>query len=229
MEIGGLQKTTLIDYPGKVACTVFLEGCNFACPWCYSPELKKYQNPAIPRERFFSFLKKRKGQLEGVVICGGEPTINPDLPEFCSEIKQAGYLVKLDTNGSNFKMLKQLTVEKQIDYVAMDIKAPLEKYYEAIGVSNESYLANVEESIEFLKQDNIDYEFRTTFVPKILESQDIIDIADWIGPAKKYYIQNFVPQKTLDPVFAKLNPHPEEEVLKIKQAIASLFEVCEIR
>jgi len=229
MEIGGLQKTTLIDYPGIVACTVFLNGCNFSCPWCYSPELKKYKNPEIPKQKFFSFLRKRKGHLEGVVVCGGEPTINPDLPEFCREIKQFGYLVKLDTNGSNFEMLKKLADEKLIDYVAMDVKAPPEKYYEAIGVVNENYLANVEQSIDFLKQAHVDYEFRTTFAPKILEAQDVIDIADWIGPAKKYYIQNFIPQKTLDPAFTKLKPHSDDEVLKVKQAIASLFDVCEIR
>lgn len=229
MEIGGLQKTTLIDYPGKVACTVFLGGCNFACPWCYSPELKKYKNPEIPRDEFFSFLKKRQGQLDGVVICGGEPTINSDLPEFCNDIKNMGYLIKLDTNGSNFKMLKELADKQLIDYVAMDIKAPLDKYYDVIGTVNEGYLANVEESIEFLKQDSVDYEFRTTFAPKVLNAQDIIDIADWIGPAKRYYIQNFIPEKTLDPKFTKLSPHPEEEVLSIKKAIASLFDVCEIR
>src|SRR3989339_39398 len=125
MIIAGLQKTTLIDYPGKVACTVFLAGCNFRCPWCYSPELVLSEEirklSKISRKDFFKFLKSRKGLLDGVVICGGEPTINKDLPDFIKQIKKLGYLVKLDTNGSNPEILKKLIKQKLIDYVAMDV------------------------------------------------------------------------------------------------------------
>lgn len=129
MILAGLQKTTLIDFPGRVSCTVFISGCNFRCPFCYSPELvlpeKIIKHPQMSEKDFFSFLKKRKGLLDGVVICGGEPTINRNLPDFCEKIKKMGFLVKLDTNGSNSEMLKLLIEKKLIDYVAMDIKAPL--------------------------------------------------------------------------------------------------------
>ena len=131
MIIAGLQKTTLIDYPGKIACVVFLAGCNFRCPWCYSSELvlplKIVKQPRISEKEFFDFLRQRQGLLEGVVICGGEPTINKELPQFIEKIKNLGYSVKLDTNGSNPEMLKDLVNAKLIDYVAMDIKASLRK------------------------------------------------------------------------------------------------------
>ena len=136
MTIGGLQKLTLIDYPGKIACTVFLFGCNFKCPWCYNPELvlpeKIKKQTGISEKEFFNFLENRKGLLQGVVICGGEPTINQDLPKFIKKIKKMGYAVKLDTNGSNPKMLKELISKKLIDYVAMDIKFPQNRYSELL-------------------------------------------------------------------------------------------------
>jgi len=236
MEIGGLQKTTLIDYPGRVACTVFLVKCNFKCPFCYSSELvlkeKIKQQPKIPEQDFFDFLKKRIGQLDGVVVCGGEPTVNPELPELCKKIKEMGFLVKLDTNGSNPEMLQQLISDKLVDYVAMDIKASKEKYPEAIGHGrdfNDIVVNQVSKSVDILNKREVDYEFRTTFAPKILTKQDILDIAKWISPAKRYYIQNFVPQKTLDPEFEHLKPHPDEEALEIKEQISGLFDVCEIR
>ena len=132
MIIGGLQKTTLIDYPGKISCVVFLAVCNFRCPWCYSGELvlpiKIAQQPRISEKEFFDFLRSRKGLLEGVVICGGEPTVNKDLPQFVEKIKGMGYFVKLDTNGSNPKMLKDLVGRGLVDYVAMDIKAQPERF-----------------------------------------------------------------------------------------------------
>ena len=132
MIIGGLQKTTLIDYPGKIAATVFLSGCNFLCPWCYSAELvleeKIKLQPKISEKELFDFLKQRKGLLEGIVICGGEPTIQKDLPNFLEKIKNLGFLVKLDTNGSNPEMLEYLIKNKLVDYVAMDIKVPEKKH-----------------------------------------------------------------------------------------------------
>ena len=132
MKICAIAKTTLIDYPGHVAATVFLAGCNFRCPWCYSKELVLpeliAQQPEISQEEFFAFLEGKRGLLEGVVLCGGEPTLNPELPEFIKKIKEMGFLVKLDSNGSNPKMLKMLVDNKLVDYVAMDIKLPKERY-----------------------------------------------------------------------------------------------------
>jgi len=201
MKLGGLQKLTLIDYPGKIACTVFCLGCNFRCPWCYSSELvlpeKIKKQPNISEKDFFRFLKSKKGLLEAVVICGGEPCLQKDLPSFAKNIKKMGFLVKLDTNGFNPQMLEDLVAKKLVDYVAMDIKAPKEKYQDAVGTAVN--LKNIEKSIKFLIAGCLDYEFRTTLVPEFLNKNDISEIAKWISGAKKYFLQNFRPEKTLNP------------------------------
>ena len=225
MIIAGLQKLTLIDYPGKLASTVFLAGCNFSCPWCYSSELvlpkKIKEHPRFSKKEVFRFLKEKKGLLEGVVICGGEPTLQKNLANFIKKIKKLDFSIKLDTNGSNPKILKKLIDKKLIDYVAMDIKYPKERY---------KNLKAIEESIEELKQGGVDYEFRTTVVPIVLEKKDILKIAKWIGGENvKYYLQNFRPEKTLNPEFEKIKPYPEKYLLGIKKAIAPFFETCEVR
>jgi len=231
MQIGGLQKITLIDYPGRIAATVFLIGCDFKCPWCYSSELvlpeKIKKQPRISQKEFFKFLKERKELLEGATICGGEPSINKDLPQFCKKIKKAGYLVKLDTNGSNPKMLKKMIDEKLVDYVAMDIKAPKEKYKKILG--KKVKIEDIEKSVKILKEGKVDYEFRTTVVPTILTKEDILEIAKWIRGAKKYFLQNFKPEKTIDPKFEKIKPYPQEYLLEIQKAISPFFEVCQVR
>ena len=231
IKIGGLQKTTLIDYPGRVAATIFLVGCNFRCPFCYSPELvlkdKIKVQPKIPEGDFFRFLQKRKGMLEGVVICGGEPTIHKELPLFLEKIKRLGYLVKLDTNGSNPKMLSSLIKKELVDYVAMDLKAPKKKYNIVAGV--EVNLENIEKSIDILREGVVDYEFRTTVVPGILKKEDIIEIARWLSPAKKYYLQNFVPKETIDIKMQKARPYPPKYLLSIIKEISDLFEICQVR
>ena len=237
MKIGGLQKLTLIDYPGKIACTVFLAGCNYQCPWCHNPELvlseEIEKSPRIPEKDFFNFLKLRKNLLEAVVVCGGEPCINKDLPEFCQKIKKLGYLVKLDTNGSNPKILKDLIDKKLVDYVAMDVKAPKEKYMEAIGLKknfSNHLLKNVKESIDILKEGKIDYEFKTTMIPGLLGKEDIVKIVKWIGPAKRYYLQNFKPGgNTINPDFKNMKPCLDEYLLDIQKAVAPFFEICQIR
>ena len=231
MILGGLQKLTLLDYPGKVACTAFTSGCNFRCPFCYSPELvlpEKIKNhPQISQEYFFDFLKKRKEFLDGVVVCGGEPTIQKDLPDFLKKIKSLGYLIKIDTNGSDPQVLKELVSQGLIDYIAMDIKGPKEKYEMCAGTKVD--LEKIQESIDFLKEGKVDYEFRTTVVPSLHQREDIIKIAYWLKGAKKYYLQNFLPQKTLDPSFEKIRPYSKEFLLKIRKEISSFFEDCQIR
>jgi pyruvate formate lyase activating enzyme len=250
MIFGGLQKTTLIDYPGKVACTVFTLGCNFRCPFCYSSELvlpeKIKKQPKISEKEILEFLENRKGLLEGVVLCGGEPTINPDLPDFIKKVKKIGFLVKLDTNGTNPEMLEKLINEKLIDYVAMDIKAPLglkiqnpkfkfqikskpqiPKYERATGVKFD--IEKVKKSIEIIKNSGINYEFRTTVVATIHNKEDIIQIAKDIAPAKRYYLQNFRPEKTLDPKFEKIKPYPQSFLSEIVKEISPFFEICQLR
>lgn len=231
MQICGLQKLTLIDFPGCLAATVFLCGCNFRCPWCYSRELvlpeEIKKQPEISEKELFSFLKERKRLLEGVVICGGEPTIHKELPGFVKKIKKLGYLVKLDTNGSDPKMIKKLIKDKLIDYVAMDVKLPKNKYPKIFkgGVKIE----NIEKSIKILKEGKIDYEFRTTVVPTILDKEDIIKIAYWLSSAQKYYLQNFRPEKTVDPKFEKIKPYPDKYLLEIQKAVSPFFEICGLR
>jgi pyruvate formate lyase activating enzyme len=232
MIIGGLQKLTLIDFPGKLAATVFLSGCPFRCPWCYSSELvlpeKIEKQPKISQKEFFDFLEEKKGLLEGVVICGGEPTMNSDLPDFAEKIKRFGYAIKLDTNGTNPEMLKNLIEKKLIDYIAMDIKAPLTMNYEsAVGVKVD--LEKIKESVEIIKSSGVDYEFRTTVIPDIHTKEDIVQIAKDIGPAKRYFLQKFRPEKTLNSEFEKIKPYSREYLLGIIKSISPFFYTCQLR
>jgi pyruvate formate lyase activating enzyme len=217
MKICALQKTTLIDYPGHVAATVFTAGCNFRCPWCYSKELVLPEliaaQPVITPEEILEFLKGKQGLLEGVVLCGGEPTLDPDLPEFIKKIKELGFLVKLDSNGSNPKMLQDLIDQKLIDYVAMDIKLPKERYPLVFG--GQLSVGDIEESIRILKNSDIDFEFRTTVAPGVHTPADLEEMARWIGqdiPGRKpkYFLQNFRPGRNIDPEFENLRPFPPE-------------------
>jgi len=231
MEIGGLQKLTLIDYPGKIAVTVFTVGCNFRCPFCYSTEIvlpeKLKNHPRISQAAFFSFLEKKNGLIEGVVICGGEPTCQKDLPLFSSKIKKMGFDVKLDTNGSNPKMLKKLIDEGLINYVAMDIKSPKEKYPFFSG--RKDNVLDVEKSINILKQEKIEYEFRTTVAPG-LASTDIFQIAEWIGPARAYFLQAINLEKdVVNPEIKKLPLLSKEEIQRVISKIKNKFKICKFR
>lgn len=191
MRICGLNKTTLLDYPGCVATTVFVGGCNFRCPFCHNGDLvlhsggmKKYTE-----EEILSFLKKRKNVLEGVCITGGEPTLYEEIPGFIAKIKELGYKVKLDTNGSNSKMLGKLLDEQLIDYAAMDIKAPVSGYNKVCGTDVD--IEEIKKSVDILKQGKICYEFRTTVVKEFHSKEDILEIGNWILGADNYYLQNY--------------------------------------
>lgn len=192
MQIHGLNKTTLLDYPEHVAATVFTGGCNFRCPFCHNGDLVLHPGsyPMISEEEIFSFLRKRRGVLSGVCITGGEPTLQPDLLPFVKKIKDMGYLVKLDTNGYRPDVLKKLLAEGLLDYVAMDIKHSREKYAIATGVS-ETDIAKIEESVELLMQSNIPYEFRTTVVKELHGKEDFRAIGAWLLGAKAYYLQSY--------------------------------------
>ena len=231
VQIGGLQKLTLIDFPGRLATTVFLTGCNFRCTFCYSSELvlpEKIKNqPKISEKELFKFLKERKELIDAVVLCGGEPVISKGLPSFIKKIKKMGFLVKLDTNGSDPAFLKKLIDEKLIDYVAMDIKGPRERYDEFTKVKVD--IKKIQKSIDILKEGKVDYEFRSTIVPTLHKKEDVIEMAKWIKGAKRYYLQNFRPEKTIDPAFEKIKPYPQEFLLEIQKAISPFFEVCQVR
>ncbi|MFH0973161.1 MAG: anaerobic ribonucleoside-triphosphate reductase activating protein [Patescibacteria group bacterium] len=192
MLIGGLQKFSVLDYPGHISAIIFTKGCNFKCQFCYNPMLvypSKKDHTLILENDLFYFLKKRIGKLDSVVITGGEPTVQQDLPKFIQKIKKLNYLVKLDTNGTNPEMLKNLIQKNLINYIAMDIKAPLEKYNQITGV--EVDFNKIQKSIKIIMQSNLPYEFRTTVVPKFLDAEDIKKIGELIQGAKKWFLQNF--------------------------------------
>ena len=192
MHILGFQKTTLLDYPGKLAATIFLGGCNFRCPFCHNREIVVHPNQSneLDRSEILHTLSKRSNILDAVCITGGEPTLFPDLPELIKEIRELGLLVKLDTNGSNPDMLQSLIDQKLLDYVAMDLKNSPSKYPLTIGHSLD--LDKIYTSVDLLKQNMVDYEFRTTVVKELHNAQDFVEIGQWISGAKRYYLQNFV-------------------------------------
>ena len=191
MKIKGLQKLTLLDYPEKMACTVFLAGCNFRCPFCHNASLvTNIDDDYISEEEFFSFLNKRKGILNGVCITGGEPTLYPDLEDFIRRIKEMGYLVKLDTNGYNPDILIDLVNKGLIDYVAMDIKNSKEKYAVTAGLPSLD-ITRIEKSVQFLLSGAIPYEFRTTVVKELHNEEDMKSISHWIANADRYFLQSF--------------------------------------
>lgn len=192
MEIFGMEKLSLVDYDGKVACTLFTGACNFKCGFCHNSSLVTDFNKIKPLDiqDVFSYLEKRKGILEGVCVSGGEPTLNYDLPEFCKKIKDLGYFVKLDTNGTNPEMIENLYKNGLIDYVAMDIKNDKDHYSSIIGVKDYN-TEKVEKSVRFLMTSGIDYEFRTTLIKEYHSEENIRLIAEWIKGAKKYFLQKF--------------------------------------
>lgn len=218
MIFGGFQKLTLLDFPGKVACTLFTKGCNFTCPFCHNaPLVNKLEEAAsFNEEEILSFLKKRQGILEGVCITGGEPLLHP-LEDFLKKVKDLGYAVKLDTNGSFPEKLKSLYEKKLIDYVAMDIKNSFPKYPVTAGCENVD-ISKIKESIAFLLCGNIPYEFRTTVCRELHTIEDIEEIAKEIKGAEKYFIQNFMDSGNI--IGENLTPH-STETLEIMCNLAS--------
>lgn len=192
MNISGFQKLTLLDYPGKVACIVFTAGCNFRCPFCHNASLVTHIDPAarVEESEVLAYLQKRKGLIDGVVVTGGEPLLQPDLADFLSRVKALGLSVKLDTNGSFPDRLAALVQDGLVDYVAMDIKNSKTKYAATAGKSD-LCLAPIEASVDYLKSGVVDYEFRTTVVGGLHTPPDIHDIAVWIAGAPRYFLQNF--------------------------------------
>jgi len=201
MIIGGFEKLTLLDYPDHLAAIIFTQGCNFRCHFCYNPMLvlpqtgedvknkKEKGFSPLSTEDLFLFLKERFGRLEGVVITGGEPTMHPDLPSFIKQIKDMGYLVKLDTNGTNPEMVIELIKAKLIDYIAMDLKAPLEKYEETVSAKVDC--DNIKKSVKIVIESGLPYEFRTTVVPGLLLKEDFAKMGVLIKGASKWYLQHF--------------------------------------
>ncbi len=233
MKIAGLQKMTLLDYPGKVACTVFLPGCNFCCPFCHNAELLDGAiSPVMDDRGLLEFLEKRRGILEAVCISGGEPTLHPGLGELLRAIKGMGYLVKLDTNGYRPEVLKQLAADGLLDYVAMDIKNSPARYAVTAGV-NELDLTALEESITFLMTEGPDYEFRTTVAAQLHDERSIREMGQWLlglsggKKVRRFFLQPFVDRDTV--VYSGLSAPGEEELDHYILCAESFAEIAEIR
>lgn len=192
MTIHGFNKLTLLDFPGKVACTVFFGGCNFRCPFCHNGNLVLHpdREPVVEEEQVFRVLEKRKGILDGVCITGGEPTLQRELPAFITRIKSMGYLVKLDTNGYRPEVLKMLVEDRLVDYVAMDIKASPSRYPQVCGLEGLEIL-KIQESIEYLMEGHVDYEFRTTVMREFHQKEDFEIIGKWLKGCRRYFLQGY--------------------------------------
>ena len=212
MKIHGLQKMTLLDFPGRVACTVFFGGCDMRCPFCHNAELLDGTAPPVmDEEEFLAFLKKRQGLLDGVAITGGEPLLQKDMPEFTAKIRALGYPVKLDTNGTHPERLAKLMREGLVQYVAMDIKNSPERYAETAGLAQLD-LAPIRESVSLLLESSTDYEFRTTTIAEFHDDESFEKIGPWIKGAKRYFLQRFTDRETVP--FGGLHAPEEAQMLR---------------
>lgn len=228
MKISGFQKMTLLDFPGRVACTVFTAGCNLRCPFCHNAALVTHidESASFSEEEILDYLKKRKGLLDGVCITGGEPLLQAGIEDFIAKIKAIGYAVKLDTNGFYPEKLISLVKGGLVDYVAMDIKNSKDKYAQTTGVEDIDINA-VEKSVEFLLQGNIDFEFRTTIVNELHTVEDIALIGEWIKGAPKYFLQNFVDSGDL--ICENMSAVSRDELCKMQQKAQEFVVNTEIR
>lgn len=232
MLIKGFQKFTLLDYPGKIAAIIFFYGCNFKCGFCHnkglvlqeeSEKLKTYTEQEI-----LEYLETNKDFIDGVVISGGEPTLQKELPEFLKKIKKLGYNIKLDTNGSNPELIEELVKKRLIDYVAMDIKTNLEEYYK---ITKNADSNRIKQSIEIIK--NLpEYEFRTTVVPGLIKKENLLEIANLLrkmGANKKFVLQQFIPRNCVNPAFLEIEKTSPEKLEKLKNELARFFDKIEVR
>ena len=228
MNIGGFQKTSLLDYPEKLSAIIWTIGCNYHCPFCYNVSLVNQSVTPIDEQEILSFLKQRTKQLEGVVITGGEPLLQKDIVTFTKKIKDMGFLVKMDTNGSQPAVLSELLDKHLVDYVAMDVKAPQEKYPELTGIITD--IIAVQQSIDLLMNSEVDYEFRTTIIPEFLTKEDIVSIAQWIEGAKTYCLQQFKQDTPL--LLTSMNrktPFSKKDLLDIVEDIKPYVQFVVLR
>ncbi len=230
LTIKGLQKTTLVDYPGKVACTIFLGGCDFGCGFCHNRDLvlNPKELPTIEEEELLAYLKEKSKWLDGVCISGGEPLLHDELVDFIPKVKELGYLVKVDTNGANPELLKKLIDRKLIDYVAMDVKNSLEKYEETIRAKVD--LEKIKESVKLIMGSSVDYEFRTTVVPGLHTKEDMMKIGELLKGSKRFFVQNFKPAKeVIEQKYEELKPFSKEELEEFKKILEEYVDEVEIR
>ena len=229
MKLAGIQKNSFNDYPGKIAAVLFTPGCNLDCFYCHNRQLLQpsAQNNALHMEGILGFLQKRKAFLDGVVITGGEPTLQQDLEECIQRIRDIGYPVKLDTNGTRPQILQKLLQEKLLAYIAMDIKAPLSRYEEICRT--QVHLSDIQESIQLIQESGIEYEFRTTCIPQ-LNRKDIQEIVSLIPGAKRYALQQYRrPQVDIGPEWFKAQPHPAAFFTDVAEQLQGMVQHVELR
>ena len=228
MNIQGLQKLTLLDFPGKMACTIFTGGCNLRCPFCHNSPLviNPPEESGYSVDDICSFLMKRKGILDGIAITGGEPLMQRDIKEFIIKVRELGYSVKLDTNGTFPDKLIDLVEDGLVDYVAMDVKSSKSGYPQCVGIGGYK-LDNVERSIEFLKDDKVDYEFRTTVAQGLHTFDDIEEMGKWLQGSKRHFIQAF--KDSGDLIGFGLTPFSKQDMLKMRDIMLKYVDECEVR
>lgn len=226
--MAALQKLTLLDFPGRTACTVFTPGCNFRCGYCHNPEMIEPKGlELIDEGKFFDFLNTRKGLLDGVCVTGGEPTLQPDLGEFLKKIRKRGFLTKLDTNGSSPEILEQLFRAHLLDYVALDVKASPGRYEHLVGVKD--VVKKVQASINLIMQSGVEYEFRTTLVKELVNPGEWKKILDFVCGAEKYYLQAFGAKEVLDPKFRNYHGFSKAELQEMCKQARSYVKECGVR
>lgn len=224
MRFAGFQKTSLIDYPDRVASILFTSSCNMRCPFCHNGELvHSYDGPFLEEEQALSILLERKKYVDSIVVTGGEPTLQPDLPEFLAKLKENGFSVKLDTNGLKPGVLRECL--PYVDYVAMDVKTSPAKY-PLLGTDD---VSPIQESIQIIMSSGVDYEFRCTAVPGIVEAEVIPEIGELVKSAKLFIFQQYRPEKTLDPAYGNIQPHSDAEIQKFADLMAVYVEVAKVR
>ncbi len=229
VPIKGVQKLSAIDYPGKTCAIVFLADCNFRCPYCHNPDLIKKPGslPDISEEEVLDFLKTRKKWLDGLCITGGEPSLHKDLPDFIGRVKKEGFLVKLDTNGSNPGMIEQLVKDGLVDYISMDIKAPLDRYEEVTRAKVRK--EDIQRSVDIIMNSGVEYEFRTTVLPRLFGRGDMEKIGQWLKGAEGFFIQGFRPGVTLDRAFRKESTFSPEELDEMAVIAGRYFKKVGVR
>ncbi|MBR9677692.1 MAG: anaerobic ribonucleoside-triphosphate reductase activating protein [Nanoarchaeota archaeon] len=213
MNIAGIIKNSFIDFPGEISAVVFTQGCNMSCPYCHNPELNPIKKGSVSEKEVLEFLRNRKKYLSGVVLTGGEPTLQKNLIPFLKKIKSLGFKVKLDTNGTNPRILKKILKEKVLDYLAMDVKTCFDKYH----LSGANRVENIKKSMQIIKDSGLKYEFRTTFVPGIVSAEDVPKMCEMIKGTEKYVMQQFEPNKTLNQEFSKVKPYPKKVLDEFKK------------
>jgi pyruvate formate lyase activating enzyme len=229
LEIKGMEKLSAIDYPGRTCCIVFLAGCNFRCPYCHNPDLIERPDKleSMTEDEVIGFMESRRKWLDGVCVTGGEPCLHEGLEGFFRKVKEAGFLIKLDTNGTNPEMVERLLKEGLVDYIAMDIKAPPERYSEI--TRSDVDIEKVRKTAEVMMKSGVEYEFRTTVVPRLFGKDDMESIGKWLRGARRFFLQGFHGGKTLDKEFGKEAAFSEKELERIADVARKYFKEVGVR